>query len=208
MAVIRKYFAGQAPLAAVEEVTVPGLYYLEDTVKDERQLVEAIDSQEWGRVSASRTARKVQHYGYRYDYSGRSAPELIGPLPSFLEPLRDTLHATCLRLGLIDNNYTFNQCIINDYEPGQGIAPHIDSPFFGEVIGCFTLQGAATMEFSNGSKRYDLYAKPGSLYIMSGEARHTWKHGMTARKSDTIRTTRIARTRRISVTFRSTTHSE
>jgi alkylated DNA repair dioxygenase AlkB len=44
--------------------------------------------------------------------------------------------------------------------------------------------------------------EPGSLYVMQGEARYQWKHGIMARKSDVYSGRRIQRGRRISLTFR------
>jgi len=56
------------------------------------------------------------------------------------------------------------------------------------------------MDFSrDGHKKVTIHPKPNSLYIMLGECRRLWKHGMIGRKSDQGRT---RRERRISATFR------
>ncbi len=47
-----------------------------------------------------------------------------------------------------------------------------------------------------------LRLEPGSLLILSGEARHDRTQAIPARKSDLINGARIPRTRRVSPTFR------
>ena len=98
----------------------------------------------------------------------------------------------------------FDQLIINKYLPGQGIAPHIDKPSqFGPYIACVTLGSGVEIQFSKtGEETIPIYVEPNSLYIMSGDARYTWKHGIASRKSDLVSDQKIARGTRISLTFR------
>jgi alkylated DNA repair dioxygenase AlkB len=44
--------------------------------------------------------------------------------------------------------------------------------------------------------------EPGSLLVLSGEARFAWTHGIAARRFDVIDGVRTARARRVSLTFR------
>ena len=90
--------------------------------------------------------------------------------------------------------YVFNQCIINNYYKGQGISPHIDVTSYGGVIGCFTLGSGAIMKFSYGDEDVEIYVKPNSVYIMSGDSRYKWKHSMPVKKT--------RKDRRVSITFR------
>ena len=99
----------------------------------------------------------------------------------------------------------FNQCIINNYYPGQGISKHIDDERYGDVIGCFTLNGGCNMLFEYygvGRNSIEQRVEPNSLYIMSGESRYRWLHSMPQRKSDYVNGKKIKRVRRVSVTFR------
>ena len=50
---------------------------------------------------------------------------------------------------IINKDYIFNQCIVNNYLSGQGISQHTDIKSYGDIIGCFTLGGGATMTFKN-----------------------------------------------------------
>ena len=62
------------------------------------------------------------------------------------------------------------------------------------------------MTFQNGEKRYDAYMPGRTVYVMTGEARWEWNHGIEGRISDVVETkdgveTRL-RSTRVSVTFR------
>ncbi len=93
----------------------PGLKYLPDfiSVEEAEYLVHKIGAQPW----RSDLKRRVQHYGYRYDYKARQAREedYLGPLPAFLRVLAERLsHAG--HFGSVPD-----QVIVNEYKPGQGI---------------------------------------------------------------------------------------
>lgn len=68
------------------------------------------------------------------------------------------------------SNGMFDQLTLNDYMPGQGIPPHVDthSPF-EEVFITLSLNSGATMHFKTpeGETR-DLYLQPRSLVVFSG----------------------------------------
>ena len=62
------------------------------------------------------------------------------------------------------------------------------------------------MTFQNGEKRYDAYMPERTVYMMRGEARWEWSHGIEGRISDVVETkdgveTRL-RSTRVSATFR------
>lgn len=78
----------------------------------------------------------------------------------------------------------FDQLTVNDYIPGQGIPPHIDthSPF-EEVFAAVSLNSEATMTFKSpdGELRH-ISLKPRSLMVFSGEGRYNWLHSIPTRK--------------------------
>ena len=189
----------------VEELQVPGLYYINDIKEDLSQIIIELDKLKWIPLSNNVNSRLVQHYGYKYDYKTYNIRTKCDDIPSFLIKLKNILTTVCLELNIINDNYIFNQCIVNNYLPGQGINQHTDVKSYGDVIGCFTLgpttracRHGATMTFRNKNNKVDLYVKPNSLYIMSGDARYTWTHEMSQKKYDND----IKRQRRISITFR------
>lgn len=182
--------------------SVPGLFYQASTV-DGSEIIRKLDEKGgWKGVTDSENSRKFQHFGFTYNYGARKIDGNCEEIPEFLTEIRDLLTQTCRDLGLIGENYKFNQIIVNDYQPGQGISKHTDIKEYGAVIGCFTFGSGSVMTFRDGDKKEDVEVAENSLYIMSGEARTKWTHEMAARKSDTVGGRKIQRGRRVSVTFR------
>ena len=98
----------------------------------------------------------------------------------------------------------FDQLTVNDYMPGQGIPPHVDthSPF-QEILASIGLKSGVTMHFRNPEGvTTDLYLEPRSLVVMSGEARYNWLHSIAMRKIDRLDGLLKFRHRRVSLTFR------
>jgi alkylated DNA repair dioxygenase AlkB len=105
---------------------------------------------------------------------------------------------------------TFDQVIVNDYAPGQGISAHVDRlPCFGPVVAAISLGSTCEMVFQHlaTTARAALILEPLSVLIMAGEARSAWSHAIPARRSDIIDGVRVARSRRVSLTFRTKTES-
>lgn len=175
------------------------LKYLPDFISGEEAgcLVNTIDEQPW----RSDLKRRVQHYGYCYDYKARQAREVdyLGPLPPFLKVLAERLtHAG--HFGSIPD-----QVIVNEYMPGQGISAHVDCrPCFGDVIASLSLLSSCVMRLENlnVSQKVDLVLEPRSLLLLSGDVRHIWSHAIPARKSDIVNGQKQPRSRRLSLTFR------
>ncbi len=179
---------------------IEGLSFVPDFInKDtERALIDEIDQSPW----LYDLKRRVQHYGYRYDYKARSVTKdsYIGTLPEWVLPIAQQL---CTQ-GIFSNMP--DQLIVNEYQSGQGISAHIDCvPCFGETIASLTLNAGAIMQFQNIQDKHDkaaLYLPPCSLVVLSGAARYHWTHAIPARKSDKVDGLKIERGRRISLTFR------
>jgi len=60
------------------------------------------------------------------------------------------------------------------------------------------------MQFDRGGEAHNLRLMPESLLGLSGEARLEWRHGISARRSDLVDSLRVPRSRRVSLTFRTT----
>jgi alkylated DNA repair dioxygenase AlkB len=178
---------------------INGLQVISDyiTEVDEAGLLVMISLQPW----LTDLKRRVQHYGYRYDYRAHRVGEesYLGDLPAWLTGLAECLHQD----GFIDA--VPDQCVINEYEAGQGIAPHVDCvPCFGDTVISLSLGSPCVMEFSQKGSRekIPLLLAPRSLLVMRGEARYGWRHGIPARKTDKMGNISIKRGRRVSITFR------
>ena len=178
---------------------IPGLTYIPDYISLDEQnlLLSIIDQQEW----STKSKRRVQHYGYRYDYKSGllASSSYLGTLPNWLQNIANRLFSDRLTAKLPD------QVIINEYEPGQGITNHIDCvPCFGKTIISLSLASPYLMDFthSHTSEQLPILLLPGSLIVMKEAARYEWQHGIAARKKDNYQDREITRTRRVSITFR------
>jgi len=176
-----------------------GLTYLESYISEDEadRLVQEIDAAPW----RTDLKRRVQHYGYRYDYKARQArqEDYLGPLPELFHKLAERLTAEGYFQAIPD------QVIINEYQPGQGISAHIDcQPCFGETIASVSLLSACVMRFASqiASQQMELHFQPASLLVLKGDARHMWTHAIPPRKTDVIEGQKHVRSRRISLTFR------
>jgi alkylated DNA repair dioxygenase AlkB len=180
-------------------MAIAGLNYIAEFIDEptQRTLIDAIDLESW----LEDLKRRVQHYGYKYDYKARKIDKsmYLGELPLWAQPVAQRLLSEGYMADLPD------QLIINEYEPGQGIAPHVDCiPCFGATVCSLTLGSHCTMQLSEvtGVGTESLLLECGSLLVLTGAARYQWKHGIPARKSDKIGGQLVSRQRRVSLTFR------
>ena len=176
-----------------------GLTYLENYILEDEvdRLVQEIDTAPW----RTDLKRRVQHYGYRYDYKARQArrEDYLGPLPELFQQMAEQLTSEGHFQAVPD------QVIVNEYQPGQGISAHIDcQPCFGETIASVSLLSACVMRFASqtSSQQMELHLQPASLLVLKDEARHMWTHAIPSRKTDIFDGQRYIRSRRISLTFR------
>ncbi|MDE0634376.1 MAG: alpha-ketoglutarate-dependent dioxygenase AlkB [Candidatus Poribacteria bacterium] len=192
----------QEPLSKNEEAIykIRGLQYIENYIDNDRHnwLLTEIDKHEW----LNDLKRRVQHYGFKYDYKARKVnlDMRIGKLPEWLKRLSNKLHKDGHMPVIAD------QVIINEYAPGQGIAGHIDcEPCFRDTIVSLSLGSGCVMDFTNKddkTQKIPVWLAPRSLVVLSDEARYKWLHGIAARKSDVWGSQKHERERRVSLTFR------
>ena len=182
--------------------TISGLIYIADYIDaaTEDALIRTIDTQPW----ITELKRRVQHYGWQYDYKARSVTSdlRIGALPDWLQSYAVRLQQAGYFPEIPD------QVIINEYLPGQGISAHIDCvPCFADTIASLSLGSPCVMDFihSKTGEKSSLLLEPRSLLVFNGDARYVWQHAIAARKTDRYNGQIIQRTRRISLTFRKVT---
>ena len=123
----------------------------------------ALDTGDWDTT----LKRRMQHFGYRYDYRARTVADdaRLGPLPDWLGGLARRLVGDGHFGALPD------QVIANEYLPGQGISAHVDcEPCFGGVIASLSLLSACEMVFRHrgSGERRSVMLEPGSLLVMQG----------------------------------------
>jgi alkylated DNA repair dioxygenase AlkB len=199
IAATRKRTDRQRPSAARVEANVPGLTYVPRFLSAalESFLLARVDAEAWQQD----LRRRTQHYGYHYDYKARrvDASMYLGSLPSRAQSLAMRLVSEGFMERLPD------QLIVNEYLPGQGITPHIDSvQCFGPTICSISLGSGCLMDFAekSGERTASLLLERGSLLVLRADARYGWKHSIANRKRDTVAGNTFTRGRRVSLTFR------
>ncbi|XP_073518296.1 tRNA (carboxymethyluridine(34)-5-O)-methyltransferase ALKBH8 isoform X5 [Phyllobates terribilis] len=165
----------------------PGLLIVEDFVSPEEELT-LLDNIHWETENTHQKSlkhRRVKHYGYEFRYDNNNVDK-DQPLPEGLPAFCKTLLGRCLHQGLIKN--IPDQLTINQYEPGQGIPPHIDThSAFEDEITSLSLGSEIVMDFRHpDGTSVPVMVPQRSLLVMSGEARYLWTHGITPRKFDVI----------------------
>lgn len=170
---------------------IHGLNFVVDFISptEEKELLRCIDKEVW----STKLSRRTQHYGYVYDYISKTTHEKAPPIPSWCTPIIDRLIEQRILKDIPD------QVIVNEYLPGQGIYPHVDSvESFQDGIVSLSLGSAVIMDLINATETKEVWLKPRSVIAFHEEARYKWKHGIGAKKKDNG----IARGRRVSLTFR------
>jgi alkylated DNA repair dioxygenase AlkB len=173
-----------------EHEIIKGLYLIPRYIDSEEcdKIVKYIQENcPWVPVTSSKNSREVVQFGYTYSYD-RSGVTKTTDIPGILKQVTEPMN----QYLKLDTNVCFDQLIINKYEQGQAISPHIDSvKYFGDLILCITLISPVTAIFKRGDQEARVELEPGSAYIMSGDARYKWTHQM-----------RQANGTRISLTYR------
>ncbi|KAF9281458.1 COP9 signalosome complex subunit 5a [Mortierella alpina] len=126
-----------------------GLEVLHDfvTLEEESLLIQELDSRDWagkGIEPNPEMKRRHQHYGGVFSYRLRRAVGDMKQLPTMFDFLTQRL--------LERRIYTSspNSIIVNEYEAGQGIMPHVDAPkLFGSTITALSLLSACVMTFQH-----------------------------------------------------------
>ncbi|MET3711484.1 alkylated DNA repair dioxygenase AlkB [Sphingomonas trueperi] len=145
---------------------------------EESAVIAAIDSAglEPFRFQGWTGNRRTTSYGWRYDFEdgGFARAE---PFPDWLVPLRDRAEAFA---GLAPGALV--QALLIHYPVGAGIGWHRDRPVFEEVVG-ISLGAPATLRLRRrtGPRAFDRaeqFLAPRSIYLLSGEVRHAWEHGI------------------------------
>ena len=155
------------------------------TEAEERRILMRIGDAPW----MTDLGRRVQHYGYRYDYRHRASSRHT-PAPAF--PRWAQVMAARLRP------------LFDGAPPGQGIGMHADHGDFGPVVVSLSLRAAWPMQFRPCHVRpYVRDAMPSdetappprrSALVLRGPARQDWMHGIDHAASVRQPATRVSAT--------------
>ncbi|KAF6215011.1 hypothetical protein GE061_009759 [Apolygus lucorum] len=164
----------------------PGCRIIENFINEEEeiQLFESVkDSLLDG--GGELKQRKVAHFGYEFLY-GKNNIDKDKPLSRGLPQ-----ECNMVKDRLLENGYDLkwmpDQLTVNQYFPGQGIPPHVDThSAFEDPILSLSLLSDYVMEFRRETQHWCVCLPRRSLLVMSGESRYAWTHGISSRKSDIV----------------------
>ena len=194
----KKILEGLRDIKDTESVVIPGLELIYDVIgeKEASDLLRAIDDMPY----LENIKRRVQHYGYEFDYATRhiDTKKPLGDMPPWALTLIDRLVSAGHIKQIPD------QITVNEYPGGIGISSHVDThSAFDEELVSLTL-GASTvmdMKHPDGIQYKALYLLPRSLLVLRGESRYLWSHGIVARKLDRVHGKIVERPRTLTLTL-------
>ncbi len=222
-------------LESTHNIDVPGCKVINEfiTKEEEDLLLRGIEGEvnDWdAAVWELILSRRVQHYGFPFNYRtllldyAAETPQIPNVCADLGREMMKEYNQIVDSNGdsIIDEGsreMPITQLTINEYEPGQGIAGHIDShACFGPIIFILSCNAGITMTLQKrvetnkdendyicqlpiGTKRH-LWLPERSLLILHGDARNKWSHGISNRRFDKVNGVVMEREKRISFTFR------
>jgi len=133
--------------------------------------------------------RRLQNWG------GLPQPKgmLLEEMPSWLD--EHCAHLSQMGVFKIDDEKTLvvpNHCLVNEYEPGQGIMPHEDGPMYAPTVATISLGSYTLLDFyrpviddatdanNNQEERFifSLLLEPRSLVILKDDMYSVYMHGI------------------------------
>ena len=137
---------------------IPGLRYVPGYlgVDEHDRLLDIVSGLDWQELGG----RRIQFYGHWYHHT--KGVYSVGGLPEWCATLSSRLCQDELTA------YVADQLIVTEYQPGEGIRPHVDAPVFADVIIGVTLGSTCVMEFARaGHSTQEVLLEPRSERVAS-----------------------------------------
>jgi DNA N6-methyl adenine demethylase len=181
------------------ELRISGLYIFENIVsaEEESRIIEFLDNPApfplW---IDSQSGRRKQDYGPRRNFKKKKVkPAKIPSMPLAFKPVFGAIMAEVEKCT--NTPYKIAEVSVLEYTEGNlsNFDPHVDDTWlWGDRIAGLNLNSECAMTFVNSEGDCcDVFFPQRSFFLMSGECRYNWMHG--------IRPDRV-HGRRISLTFR------
>jgi alkylated DNA repair dioxygenase AlkB len=186
-------------------VHITGLRLVEDFIspQEEKHLISYLDDNTWngnGIEPNGELRRRTLQFGALFRYKTRQVESEMTPLPKEFEFLLKRMSEMDLY-----REKACNHLVVNEYQKGQGIMPHIDSEkLFGDTICSLSMLSDCVMEFLDpvSGQLFSYLLKRRSLLILQKDARYNYKHSISKNEIDIYDGTEVERSRRVSITFR------
>ncbi len=171
--------AAQLALFDTGPVLPPGFVYRADAIApaDEQALVARIAELPFREFEfhGHLGKRRVVSFGWRYDFATESL-QPADAVPDFLLPVREIAARVA---GLAPEALV--QVLATEYDAGAGIGWHRDKGVFGTIVGVSLLAACRFRLRRRAGERWEriaLTAERRSAYVLAGEARTAWEHGI------------------------------
>ncbi|KAF7197088.1 Alpha-ketoglutarate-dependent dioxygenase alkB-like 6 [Pseudocercospora fuligena] len=149
--------------------------------EEERHILEKIPPNRW----ISLAHRRLQSLPARLTNSNTLVTS--NPLPDWLKsPIVERTH----KLEIFsDAPHGINHCLVNEYNPGQGIMPHEDGAAYYPAVATVSLGGTLVLDVTEkgqheNKKSWRILQEPRSLLITTGEAYTETLHGIAEVEED------------------------
>jgi len=157
-------------------IRVAGIYVQSEfiTENEEEHLLDRINAIPW---VESQSGRRKQDFGPKVNFKKRKIrPDCFLGFPSFVRFLLDRFSSVPRLRGF----RAVELCHLNyDPERGSTIDPHLDDAWlWGERLVTVNLGSPAVLTLTDGPLAVRVALDPRSLVVLSGDARHRWKHAV------------------------------
>lgn len=160
------------------------------SIQEESEIINNLESTEYN-PGGERNSVK------RYGTFKSSIINVCKEVPFFLDNISNKIFENKLVLKKPDSIQ------VNEYYPGQGIKPHIDSHHNGNLITILSILGHTVLNFIHPKKeKFSIFIPPRSLFQMKDEIRNEWQHSIDEKKFDIVEGVKLERTKRYSIVFR------
>ena len=168
---------------------VPGLHYDLERLRIPGELgaalLDSIEEHGYFRNGSN----QVMLFGRASSHSGGLPLFLSGLLEELEGILRPHIPLSTHSLLFPSGSYQSRQAILNRYEPGEGITPHVDLlRRFGDGIIGVSLGTGCVMDFKEveGDAQWSIWLPPLSIIVLEGDARYQWTHGIRRVRKDWV----------------------
>lgn len=189
---------------------VPGLWHGTSFLKpqEEQSLVNAIEDEGWFTEPLHNQAMRFGELpGWALTLSSRISSSICAfnrEQPEGIVCQKSSRDAP-LADDILYKEPLFDQMIVNSYQPGEGIAPHVDLARFRDGIAVVSLLSSCVMTFrrcEDATLKRDVLLSPGDVILLSGDARYSWTHEINRKNEQVWLGNVLKQERRISVTLR------
>lgn len=188
---------------------VTGLFLIKDVFSpdEEKAILSQIMSDKKAHICHQ--VHTAHEYGWRFIPIAPKRPdEYLGKLPDWLHSIWETVisHDLFPKHELKSSYDTPDNVLLNTYQIGDGCSSHVDDlHFWNDWVVGVSFGSGCFINFTNYSKitkTVKVWLPPRSVYVLTGDARYMWQHGIDYAKFDVVDEVKIDRNVRYSLTFR------